>query len=93
MPEQNLTGIIGGVATILAIVSLVPQVVKTWRTRLAVDLSGHWLMIALASMLLWIAYGALLAAWSIVVANAATLVLVVALLAMKIRFAKVVNHG
>jgi MtN3 and saliva related transmembrane protein len=80
--------LIGGVATILAIVSLVPQVLKTWQTRSAVDLSGHWLLIALASMILWIAYGALLAAWAIVIANASTLVLVVALLAMKIRFAK-----
>jgi len=77
---------IGGLATVLAVISLVPQVLRTWRTRSAVDLSASWLMIALASMVLWIAYGTLLSAWAIVVANAATLVLVVALLAMKIRF-------
>ena len=86
MAEQELVSILGGAATILAVVSLVPQVVRTWRTRSAADLSASWLMIALASMILWIAYGALLSAWAIVVANGATLFLALALLAMKIRF-------
>ena len=93
MAEQDVIAMIGGVATILAIVSLVPQVLKTWRTRSAVDLSAYWLIIALASMILWIAYGALLSAWAIVVANGATLVLVLVLLVMKIRFTKGADHG
>jgi MtN3 and saliva related transmembrane protein len=80
--------LIGGVATILAVVSLVPQVLKTWRTRSAVDLSAYWLMIALVSMVLWIAYGLLVSAWAVVIANCATLVLALALLAMKISFAQ-----
>src|SRR3954469_15963682 len=73
MREADLIGCIGTVATVLAIVSLVPQVVRTWRTRSAMDLSGSWLTIAAVSMVLWIAYGTLLTAWSIVVANATTL--------------------
>ena len=77
---------IGAVATVLAIVSLVPQVVRTWRTRSAVDLSASWLTIAAVSMVLWIAYGTLLSAWAIVVANATTLFLVGLLIAMKLRF-------
>ena len=77
---------IGGVATVLAIVSLVPQVVRTWRTRSAVDLSSSWLGIAAISMVLWIAYGTLLTAWAIVVANATTLFLVLLLIVMKLRF-------
>ena len=78
--------LIGGVATVLAIVSLVPQVVRTWRTRSAVDLSASWLAIAAVSMILWIAYGTLLSAWAIVVANATTLFLVGLLIVMKLRF-------
>jgi MtN3 and saliva related transmembrane protein len=85
MREQLIT-LIGGAATLLAIVSLVPQVAKTWRTRSAADLSASWLAIAVASMILWIAYGTLLSAWAIVVANATTLFLALLLLAMKIRF-------
>lgn len=96
MPEQELTAIIGSAATILAVVSLLPQVLRTWRTRSAMDLSASWLLIALSSMILWVVYGTLLSAWSDVVANAATLVLVLALLAMKIKFGRVIkgaDHG
>jgi len=85
MREQLVT-VIGIVATLLAVLSLVPQVVRTWRTRSAVDLSASWLLIAVASMVLWIAYGTLLSAWAIVVANATTLFLALLLLVMKIRF-------
>ena len=85
MREQLIT-VIGIVATLLAVLSLVPQVVRTWRTRSAVDLSASWLLIAVASMVLWIAYGTLLSAWAIVVANATTLFLALLLLVMKIRF-------
>jgi MtN3 and saliva related transmembrane protein len=86
MREADLIAGIGTVATVLAIVSLVPQVVRTWRTRSAMDLSGSWLTIAAVSMVLWIAYGTLLTAWSIVVANATTLFLVSLLIVMKLRF-------
>ncbi len=93
MPEQNFADLIGAVATLLAVSSLVPQVVKTWRTRSTRDLSASWLIIAFASMVLWVAYGTLVAAWAIIVANAATLVLVIALLAMKLRFTEGRSHG
>jgi MtN3 and saliva related transmembrane protein len=85
MREPMITAL-GIVATLLAVLSLVPQVVRTWRTRSAVDLSASWLLIAVASMVLWIAYGTLLSAWAIVVANATTLFLALLLLVMKIRF-------
>jgi uncharacterized protein with PQ loop repeat len=51
-----------------------------------VDLSASWLSIAAVSMVLWIAYGTLLSAWAIVVANATTLFLVSLLILMKLRF-------
>jgi len=86
MRELDLIDAIGGAATVLAVVSLVPQVVRTWRRRSAADLSASWLMIALSSMILWIAYGALLSAWALVLANGATLALVILLLAMKVKF-------
>src|SRR6185503_4339593 len=57
MPDQNLVAAIGGTATVLAVVSLLPQVVRTLRTRSANDLSLTWLVIAMVSMILWIAYG------------------------------------
>jgi MtN3 and saliva related transmembrane protein len=88
LAELGWAATIGAMATVLAAVSLIPQVMRTWRTRSAADLSVSWLVIAFASMILWIAYGILVSAWAITVANAITLLLVLILLAMKYRFAR-----
>ena len=66
--------ILGFAGTTLSVVSLIPQVVKTWRTRRADDISAGWLIFALASMLVWVAYGSLVGAPAIVWANALTFV-------------------
>jgi len=71
MDAVMVTGL-GMAGTALSTLSLVPQVVHTWRTRSAADLSATWLAIALLSMLVWISYGSLVAAPAIVWANALT---------------------
>src|SRR3954453_12406470 len=65
MDAVMVTGL-GMAGTALSTLSLVPQVVHTWRTRSAADLSATWLAIALLSMLVWISYGSLVAAPAIV---------------------------
>ena len=65
---------LGMLGTALSTFSLLPQVVKTWRTRSAADLSAAWLVVALISMLVWLSYGYLLQAPAIVWANALTFV-------------------
>ena len=60
---------LGYTAAILATGAFVPQVVKTWRTRSAEDLSFLMLFLHIAGMLLWLAYGVMLGATPIVVAN------------------------
>ena len=62
-------GILGTGGTILSTVSLLPQVLRTWRTRSAADISGAWLVVALASMLVWIGYGSLINAPALVLVN------------------------
>jgi MtN3 and saliva related transmembrane protein len=84
--DGSLTGFIGSVAAGTASLSLLPQVLKTWRTRSARDLSLTWLIVALFSMSLWIAYGVLLPAWSVVVANALTTAMALLLLIFKLRY-------
>jgi MtN3 and saliva related transmembrane protein len=61
------------------------QVVRTWRTRSAQDLSLAWLVVALVSMVLWICYGSLVSAYAIVWANALTFVQASLILAIKLR--------
>ena len=63
--------------------SFVPQVVKSWRRRSAADLSLTMLLAFTGGVLCWIAYGIATDARPIIVANAMTLVLALALIAMK----------
>lgn len=81
-----LTVGIGLLAGILTTIAFVPQVIKTWRTRSARDISLGMFAAFTAGVLLWIVYGVLLRAAPIIIANAVTLVLAGAILVMKIRF-------
>ncbi len=77
---------LGSIAATLTTVSFVPQAVRALRTR---DTRGISLLMYAAFTLgiaFWLAYGWMLQAWPIVVANAITLVLSGAILALKLRF-------
>jgi len=76
---------LGMIGTALSTFSLLPQVVHTWRTRSAADLSAAWLVVALLSMLVWISYGSLVEAPAIVWANALTFVQAAYILAVKLQ--------
>ena len=77
---------IGIVAGCLTTAAFVPQLVKVWRSRSAEDLSlGMFLMFTLG-IALWLAYGLLTWSVPVILANAVTLVLSLAILALKLRF-------
>jgi MtN3 and saliva related transmembrane protein len=71
MDEVVVTAL-GVVATVLSGLSLLPQVIRTCRTRSAGDISGVWLAVALLSMAMWIAYGGLTGAHAILWAKLIT---------------------
>jgi MtN3 and saliva related transmembrane protein len=78
--------LIGYAAAVLTTASFVPQALHTFRTR---DVSGISLGMYSAFVCgigLWLLYGWLMQAWPVVVANAVTLGLAAAILAMKLRF-------
>lgn len=78
--------LLGSAAGFLTTAAFVPQVIKTWKSKSAADLSlGMFLVFALG-VLLWLAYGILIGARPIIVANSVTLALAVSILLMKIRF-------
>lgn len=83
--EQTIVTILGVGATGLAVLSLLPQAVRTWRTRSARDISLGWLVIALVSMVLWVAYGVLVGAPAVVWANVLTFLQAGFILAIKLR--------
>jgi len=75
---------LGFVAGFLTSVAFVPQVVKTWRSRSADDLSATTLTAFTVGILLWLVYGIVLASWPLVLSNAITLVLTALLCVLKV---------
>ena len=78
--------LLGYVAGALTTAAFVPQLVKTWRSRSAGDLSYGMMSVFSTGVALWLAYGIVLESWPVILANAVTLVLALAILALKFRF-------
>jgi MtN3 and saliva related transmembrane protein len=83
--SRLVTGI-GLVAGTLTTLSFVPQLLRTWRLRRAHDMSGWWLASFMTGITLWLIYGLLLPSMPIIVANSATLALILPILAMKVSY-------
>jgi len=77
---------IGYLAAFLTTCSFVPQVWKTFRTRDTSGISMGMYSVFACGVALWLAYGVLVGAWPIVVANAITLALATCILVMKLRY-------
>jgi MtN3 and saliva related transmembrane protein len=78
--------IIGSLAGTFTTISFVPQVVKTWRSGCAEDLSMFMFSLFSAGVLLWLIYGIALGSLPIILANGVTLVLASIILLLKIRY-------
>ena len=74
----------GYLAGLVTTLSFVPQVVRSWRTRSAGDLSISWLVTFIAGVTLWLTYGLLLREPPIIAANAITLGLSLVLLWLRL---------
>ncbi len=77
---------IGGIGACLTTFAFVPQVVRIWRTRSARDVSLPMYVIFCCGILCWLTYGLMIAAWPIIGANIVTLMLALAIIAMKLKF-------
>lgn len=77
--------LLGSMAGILTTIAFLPQVVRTWRTGSARDLSIWWLMTFATGVSLWLAYGLILGALPLTIANLITLALLAILLGLKLK--------
>jgi MtN3 and saliva related transmembrane protein len=85
---MDMTEWIGYAAATLTTASFVPQAWLTFKTR---DVSGISLSMYSAFTLgiaLWLAYGLLIEAWPVVIANIITLALAASILVMRVRFGR-----
>ena len=79
---------VGYLAASLTTCSFVPQVWHTFRTRDVGGISLGMYSVFAVGVALWLAYGVLLRAWPIVLANGITLSLALCIVAMKLRFGR-----
>ena len=77
--------IIGFIAGILVASSLIPQTIKSWKTKSTSDISITWMLINLSGQIMWIVYGFLISSMSLVIMSSITLALAISLLILKIR--------
>ena len=81
-----LTDTIGSIAACLTTASFVPQVWHTLRTRDVSGISLGMYSLFTVGVALWLVYGILMMAWPIIIANAITTSLALAILVMKLRY-------
>ena len=79
----NLLGLIAGTLTTIA---FLPQLIKTWKSKSAKDVSLSMMITFCIGVFLWIVYGLAIGAMPIVVANVVTLALALLILILKIRY-------
>lgn len=79
----QLLGLIAGACTTIA---FLPQVIKTWKSRSAKDLSLSMFSIFSLGVILWLVYGILMQDIPVIAANLLTLMLASTLLVFKLRY-------
>lgn len=78
--------LIGYMAATLTTVSFVPQALHSFKTKDVSGISLGMYSIFTLGIALWLAYGLLISAWPIVIANVITLALASLILALKLRY-------
>lgn len=83
MSVVTALGLLAGTLTTIA---FLPQVIHTWKTKSAKDLSLSMLLSFTTGVLCWLVYGIWIESLPIALANGVTLVLAVANLALKLKY-------
>ena len=78
--------LVGYLAATLTTVSFVPQALHSFKTKDVSGISLGMYSIFTLGIALWLAYGLLIGAWPIVIANVITLVLASLILALKLAY-------
>lgn len=86
MPRLALSDLVGFVAGACTTISFLPQVLKAWRTRSTRDISLGMYLLLICGIGLWLVHGFQIGSMPVIAANAVTLVLVIAMVYMKLRF-------
>jgi MtN3 and saliva related transmembrane protein len=83
---MDLITLLGLVAGTLTTIAFIPQLMKTWRSRSAKDVSFIMLVVFSTGVFLWLIYGIYLQALPIILANSLTLIFNLIIVGLKIRY-------
>jgi MtN3 and saliva related transmembrane protein len=77
---------LGYLAGLLTVVSFLPQVLRTWKTRRTKDLSMGMFALIITASILWIVYGMITSDWPVILTNTGMIALNGALAVAKVRY-------
>jgi MtN3 and saliva related transmembrane protein len=77
---------LGFLAGILTTIGFLPQVIKSYKSKSAKDVSLRQPLLLLAGMLLWLVYGIHLQDWAIMLANTVSIALNICIVILKISY-------
>jgi MtN3 and saliva related transmembrane protein len=83
---MDLVEWVGGLAGTLTTIAFIPQVMKTWRSGSAEDISLFMFLLFSTGVALWLIYGIAIGSVPVIAANAITLTLASSILGLKIRY-------
>jgi len=78
--------IIGYLAGFLTTVALLPQALKSWKSKHTKDVSLGWITILIVGVTLWFVYGLFIGSKPVILANLFTLILAILILFMKLKY-------
>jgi MtN3 and saliva related transmembrane protein len=84
--DRKLIDILGWIAGTLTTIAFFPQLLKTWTTKSAKDVSLVMMITFCVGVFLWLVYGLAIDAMPVVVTNSVTLILALLILILKIKY-------
>ncbi|MFH1235450.1 MAG: SemiSWEET transporter [Parcubacteria group bacterium] len=81
-----LVDIIGYAAGLLILVSIIPQIVKSWKTKSTKDISLARYLIYVAGVILWLVYGIILVNGPMIIVNSINLILASMVIFLRVKY-------
>lgn len=85
------TQMLGYLGSVTSIITLMPQVLKTWKTKSVFDISFATLVIQTIQVVAWLVYGALLQNIPLILVNLVMFTNTILLVLMKIKYTQKIN--
>jgi MtN3 and saliva related transmembrane protein len=87
------TNFVGYAAAVVGTSMMVPQVVKSFRTKQVDDLALPSVVLYILNCALWLGYGILIRSWPVILANALGLMVAISQFVLKWRYGAEVSKG